>query len=28
MTIHHEIETLIRARYPLLYVVTSEKTRV
>jgi len=28
MTIHHEIETLIRARYPLLYVVTSEETRV
>jgi hypothetical protein len=28
MTIHHEIETLIRARYPLLYIVTSEETRV
>ena len=28
MSIHHEIETLIRARYPLLYVVTSEETRV
>src|SRR5262245_16617785 len=28
MTIHQEIETLIRARYPLLYIVTSEETRV
>jgi SpoVK/Ycf46/Vps4 family AAA+-type ATPase len=28
MTIAHEIETLIRARYPLLYLVTSEETRV
>ena len=28
MQIAHEIETLIRARYPLLYVVTSEETRV
>jgi MoxR-like ATPase len=28
MTIHQEIETLIRARYPLLYVVTSEEMRV
>jgi MoxR-like ATPase len=28
MTIAHELETLIRARYPLLYLVTSEETRV
>jgi len=28
MQIAHEIETLIRARYPLLYIVTSEETRV
>src|SRR5881296_2270403 len=28
MTIQHEIETLIRARYPLLYLVTSEELRV
>src|SRR5512139_376980 len=28
MTIQHEIETLIRARYPILYVVTSEELRV
>jgi hypothetical protein len=28
MTIHQEIETLIRARYPLLYIVTSEESRV
>src|SRR6266542_6353582 len=28
MTIQSEIETLIRARYPLLYLVTSEEMRV
>jgi len=28
MTIQHEIETLIRARYPILYLVTSEELRV
>lgn len=28
MTISQEIETLIRARYPILYVVTSEENRV
>src|SRR6266498_4533912 len=28
MTIHHEIETVIRSRAPLLYIVTSEETRV
>src|SRR5262245_65642935 len=28
MTIAQEIETLIRARYPLLYIVTSEELRV
>jgi ferritin-like metal-binding protein YciE len=27
MTISQEIETLIRARYPLLYLVTSEELR-
>ena len=28
MNVAHEIETLIRARYPLLYIVTSEELRV
>jgi hypothetical protein len=28
MSLHLEIETLIRARYPILYVVSSEETRV
>ena len=28
MTVPNEIETLIRARYPILYVVSSEETRV
>jgi adenylate kinase family enzyme len=28
MTFQHEIETLIRARYPILYVITSEEMRV
>lgn len=28
MTIHQEIETLIRARYPILYIISSEETRV
>lgn len=28
MSIQHEIETLIRARYPLIYVVTGEELRV
>lgn len=27
MNFEHELETLIRARYPILYVVTSEETR-
>ncbi len=28
MNFQQELETLIRARYPILYVVTSEETRV
>ena len=28
MTIQHELETLIRARYPILYLLSSEETRV
>ncbi len=28
MNVHTEIETLIRARYPILYIVSSEETRV
>ncbi len=28
MNLHSEIETLIRARYPILYIVSSEETRV
>ena len=28
MNLHAEIETLIRARYPILYIVSSEETRV
>jgi ATP-dependent 26S proteasome regulatory subunit len=28
MNFHTEIETLIRARYPILYIITSEETRV
>ena len=28
MTFTQEIETLIRARYPILYIVSSEETRV
>ena len=27
MTIQNEIETLIRARYPIIYLVTNEETR-
>ena len=28
MNFQNEIETLIRARYPILYVITSEEMRV
>ena len=28
MNFQQELETLIRARYPILYIVTSEETRV
>ena len=28
MTFSQELETLIRARYPIIYVVTSEETRM
>src|SRR5229473_1876552 len=28
MNFHAEIETLIRARYPIIYIITSEETRV
>jgi len=28
MNFQAEIETLIRARYPIIYIITSEETRV
>ena len=28
MNLQTEIETLIRARYPILYIISSEETRV
>src|SRR6476620_3561127 len=28
MNLQHDIETLIRARYPILYIISSEETRV
>jgi len=28
MNFQTEIETLIRARYPIIYIITSEETRV